>query len=113
MDGILIHHSGKDPEPVLEFAEKWYAGNTTPLVLRANHLQPGHLRTARRCGLPARYSFANYGIRSTVKALEETFGALLSSKRLADGNEHVVPMDEVFRLLYVDELRQNEDRYVL
>lgn len=112
VDGILIHHSGKDADPVLEFADKWYAGHTTPLVCVPTTYN--HVTYAQLADSGFRLViFANYGIRATVKALEATFSAVLSQKRLADGNEHVVPMDEVFRLLYVDELRQNEDRYVL
>jgi phosphoenolpyruvate phosphomutase len=112
VDGILIHHSGKDPGPVLEFADKWYAGNTTPLVCVPTTYNQVSYSQLADAGFRL-VIYANYGIRATVKALEETFAALFSRKLLADGNEHVVPMDEVFRLLYVDELRQNEDRYVL
>jgi phosphoenolpyruvate phosphomutase len=112
VDGILIHHTGKDAEPVLEFAEKWYAGNSTPLVCVPTTYNQVTYSQLADAGFRL-VIFANYGIRATVKALEETFAALFSNKRLADGNEHVVPMDELFRLLYVDELRQNEDRYVL
>jgi phosphoenolpyruvate phosphomutase len=112
VDGILIHHAGKDFEPVLEFAEKWYAGNATPLVCVPTTYNQVTYEQLADAGFRL-VIFANYGIRATVRALEETFGAILRQKRLADGNDHVVPMDEVFRLLYVDELRQNEDRYVL
>ena len=30
----------------------------------------------------------------------------------ADGNDLVVPMDDVFQLIFVEELRENENRYV-
>src|SRR4051812_7214891 len=32
VDGILVHHKGRDPRPVLEFAEAWYRMASTPLV---------------------------------------------------------------------------------
>ena len=112
VDGILIHHTGKDPEPVLEFADKWYAANVTPLVCIPTTYNQVTYSQLADAGFRL-IIFANYGIRATVKALEETFAALFKRKRLADGNEHVVPLDEVFRLLCVDELRNNENRYVL
>ncbi len=112
VDGILIHHSGADAEPVLEFADKWYANNAAPLVCVPTTYNQVTYSQLSDSGFRL-VIFANYGVRAIVKALQETFAATLSQKRLADGNEHVVPMDEVFRLLYVDELRSNEDRYVL
>ena len=56
--------------------------------------------------------FANYGVRAIVKALQGTFEAVMADKRLADADEHVVSMQEVLRLIYVDELKENEARYV-
>jgi phosphoenolpyruvate phosphomutase len=56
--------------------------------------------------------FANYGIRATVKALQQTFADLMANRRLADANDDVVSMEEIFRIIYVDELRENEARYV-
>jgi phosphoenolpyruvate phosphomutase len=112
VDAILIHHNGSDAEPVLEFANKWYAQHTAPLVCVPTTYNQVTYSQLDDAGFRL-VIFANYGIRAIVKALQETFAATLGQKRLADGNEHVVSMDEVFRLLYVDELRENEDRYVL
>jgi 2-methylisocitrate lyase-like PEP mutase family enzyme len=56
--------------------------------------------------------FSHYGIRAIVKALQQTFGSIMQTKRLVDGDDHVVAMDEIFRLIYLDEFRKNEARYV-
>jgi phosphoenolpyruvate phosphomutase len=110
-EGILIHHKGKDPTPVLEFADRWYRTEDVPLVCVPTTYNSVTYRELDSAGFKL-VIFANYGVRSIVKALQDTFEAVMAHKRLADADEHVVPMEEVFRLIYVDELKDNEARYV-
>jgi phosphoenolpyruvate phosphomutase len=110
-EGVLIHHKGSDPEPVLEFADRWYRSESAPLVCVPTTYKTVTYRQLDDAGFKL-VIFANYGVRSIVKALQETFGAVMASKHLVDGDEHVVPMDEIFRLIYLDELKENEARYV-
>lgn len=110
-EGILIHHKESDPTPVLEFADTWYKTETVPLVCVPTTYNTVSYETLDNAGFKL-IIFANYGIRALVKALQETFAELMKNKRLADANDHVVSMEEIFRLIYVDELRANEDRYV-
>ena len=110
-DGFLIHHSGVSPEPVLKFAERWYRTETAPLVCVPTTYKSVTYEQLDDAGFKL-IIFANYGVRSIVKALQSTFGAVMEHKRLTDGDAEVVEMDEIFRLIYVDELRENEARYV-
>jgi phosphoenolpyruvate phosphomutase len=111
VEGILIHDKVSEPDNVLKFADAWYRTESVPLVCvptTYNHVTYEELDSA---GFRL-IIFANYGIRAIVRALQTTFGAVLKSRRLADGNDQVVSMEEIFRLIYVDELRENEARYV-
>ena len=110
-DGILIHHKGSDAEPVLEFADRWYASETLPLVCVPTTYKDVSYQQLNDAGFKL-IIFANYGIRSIVKALRSTFGNVMRAKRLADADHQVVSMDEVFDLIYLDELRENEARYI-
>lgn len=110
-EAILIHHKEADPAPVLAFADEWYKDQTLPLVCVPTTYNTVSYKTLNDSGFRL-IIFANYGIRSIVKALQETFGKIMDDKRLADANDGVVPMEEVFRLIYVDELKENEARYV-
>ena len=111
VDGILIHDKATSPAGVLAFADEWYRSQTTPLVCVPTTYNHVTYRELDEAGFRL-VIFANYGIRAMVKALQTTFGAVMAEKHLADGNDHVVPMDEIFRLVYVDELKGNEERYV-
>jgi phosphoenolpyruvate phosphomutase len=110
-EGILVHDKVSEPDNVLKFADIWYRTETVPLVCVPTTYNTVTYQELNDAGYRL-IIFANYGIRAIVKALQTTFGAVLANKRLADGNDHVVSMDEVFRLIYVDELRENEARYV-
>jgi phosphoenolpyruvate phosphomutase len=110
-EAVLIHHKGSDPEPVLEFAERWYADETVPLVCVPTTYKEVTYDQLNDAGFKL-IIFANYGVRSIVKSLRETFGAVMENRRLADGDDLVVEMDDVFDLLFVDELKENEARYV-
>jgi phosphoenolpyruvate phosphomutase len=110
-EGILIHHKGTDPGPVLEFADRWYATEDVPLVCVPTTYNTVTYRELDSAGFRL-IIFANYGVRAIVKALQGTFETVMAAKRLADADQHVVSMEEVFRLIYVDELKENEARYV-
>jgi phosphoenolpyruvate phosphomutase len=110
-EGILIHHKGADPMPVLEFADRWYRTEDVPLVCVPTTYNSVTYRELDEAGFRL-IIFANYGVRAIVKTLQETFATVMANKRLADADEHVVPMEEIFRLIYVDELKDNEARYV-
>jgi phosphoenolpyruvate phosphomutase len=110
-EGILIHHKGSDERPVLEFAERWYRHHEVPLVCVPTTYSHVAYRALDSAGFKL-IIFANFGIRAVVKGLQDTFGAIMAQRRLADGADFVVGMDEIFRLIYVDELRKNEARYV-
>jgi len=110
-DAILIHHKGTDPAPVLEFADRWYASETLPLVCVPTTYKDVTYAQLNDAGFKL-IIFANYGIRSIVKALRSTFANLMRDKRLASADHEVVSMAEVFDLIYLDELKENEARYI-
>ena len=110
-EGILIHHKGSDYEPVLEFADRWYAKESIPLVSVPTTYNTITYEQLNDAGFRL-IIFANYGIRAIVKALRTTFGAVMENKRLADANDHVVSMETIFDLIFLGELKDNEARYL-
>jgi phosphoenolpyruvate phosphomutase len=110
-DGILIHHKGQDPEPVLAFADGWYRTECTPLVCVPTTYNQVTYAALDDAGFKL-IIFANYGVRAIVRALRQTFTTIMRERRLAYANDDVVSMDEIFRLIHVDELKEHEARYV-
>jgi phosphoenolpyruvate phosphomutase len=110
-EAILIHHKGSDPAPVFEFAERWYGEEDVPLVCVPTTYNSVRFEDLENAGFKL-VIFANYGIRSIVRSLRDTFATIMRDRRLADANDQVVTMDEVFDLIYLDELKENEARYL-
>jgi phosphoenolpyruvate phosphomutase len=111
VEGVLIHHVGTDPRPVLDFAAAWYRTEETPLVCVPTTYAKVTHEQLENAGFRL-VIFANSGVRSVVKALRNTFGTIMASKRLADADGTMASLDEIFQLVYVDELRENEARYL-
>jgi phosphoenolpyruvate phosphomutase len=110
-DAILIHHTQPDYGPVLEFAERWYRTESAPLVCVPTAYRTVTYDQLNDAGFKL-IIFSHYGVRSVVKALQSTYGAIMQNRHLVDADEHVADMDEIFRLIYLDELKDNEARYV-
>jgi phosphoenolpyruvate phosphomutase len=110
-EGILIHHKGADADPVLEFADRWFKSEETPLVCVPTTYHTVPFSTLEEAGFSL-VIFANYGVRSIVKALRSTFDSIMANRQLADADGQVVSMDDVFDLIYLDELKENEARYL-
>jgi phosphoenolpyruvate phosphomutase len=108
---ILNHHMQADYEPVLEFAERWYRTETAPLVCVPTAYRQVAYKQLDDVGFKL-IIFSHYGVRAIVKALQETFTKVMANRCLADADEHVVDMEEIFRLIYLDEFKENEARYV-
>jgi phosphoenolpyruvate phosphomutase len=110
-DGILIHSTDSDYRPVLEFAERWYRTETTPLVCVPTAYRSVTYEQLDGAGFKL-VIFSHYGVRAVVKALQETFRGIMERRSLSGADGHAADMEEIFRLVYVDELRANEARYV-
>jgi phosphoenolpyruvate phosphomutase len=110
-EGILIHHKGEDPGPVLEFADRWFKSEDIPLVCVPTTYHTVPFSSLEDAGFSL-VIFANYGVRSIVKALRSTFESIMANRQLADADGQVVSMDEIFELIFLDELKENEARYL-
>jgi phosphoenolpyruvate phosphomutase len=110
-DAILIHHKGADADPVLEFADRWFKSEDIPLVCVPTTYHTVPFASLEEAGFSL-VIFANYGVRSIVRALRSTFESVMANRQLADADGQVVSMEEVFDLIYVDELKDNEARYI-
>ncbi len=114
-DGVLVHWKETDNvENLFKVAEQFVKCrknlNTRLFCVPTTYNQYSY-KDLYGAGFDA-IILANYGIRSCVKAMKDTFGKILSGKSLSEGNDNVVPMKEIFRIVSTDDLRENEERYV-
>lgn len=110
-DAFLIHSKSKDPNEVLEFADKYHKeGLRAPLVCVPTTYNQVHLDQLGDAGFSL-VIYANYSVRAAVKAIKKVFSDIKSGGSLSSANEDVVQMDTIFDLIRVDRLKENQKRY--
>lgn len=111
IDGFLIHNKNSTPDEVLKFAEKYHAaGLETPLVCVPTTYNQITTKQLEDAGFSLAI-YANYSVRATVKVLEHMFGEITAENTLSAGNAYAVPMTDIFNLIAVDEMKENQKRY--
>jgi len=108
-DLILIHSKAKTPDEILEFCSRW--SGRVPLVT-----VPTTYATITASELFAAGSrmviYANHGLRSAIPAMQEALAKIRKAERANAADSLIVPLTEVYRLVGVPELREEESAYL-
>jgi phosphoenolpyruvate phosphomutase len=108
-DMVLIHSKSGSPDEVIEFARLW--DRDAPLVCVPTiykSITAGELSAA---GFKV-VIFANHGIRSAIKAMRETFADLVREQKCAAVDDRIVPLEDVYDLIGVSEMKREETAYM-
>ena len=110
-DGFLIHSKNKNPDEVLRFVDRYHTeGLQTPLVIVPTTYNQITINQIRDAGISLAI-YANYSIRATVNILTSLFEQVISQGTLSAGNSLVAPMTQIFDLIAVEELKENQKKY--
>ena len=109
-DAILIHSRSSRPDEVLTFAGEW-AGRS-PLLIVPTKYYSTPTEAFRKAGI-SMVIWANHLVRSAVRAMEQTAGAIFSSQSLADVEDKIAAVSHIFELQGADELSRAQARYLL
>ena len=108
-DAVLIHSKAKDFRELEVFARSWdgavplVAVPTTYPTVRAVELQKAGFRMA---------IFANQALRAAIVAMREVLGEIRASGRAASVESRIAPLEDVYALVGVPELKANEQRFL-
>jgi phosphoenolpyruvate phosphomutase len=108
-DAVLIHSKAKTLAELAGVASEWRRG--TPLVIVPTIFPQASAGDCYAAGFKV-VIFANHGLRAAIRAMQETLGELRRSERIADVNHRLVPLDEVYRLVGVDQMNEQEEEYL-
>jgi len=108
-DAILIHSKLSRPDQILEFAREW--ADRAPLVIVPTKYYSTPTEAFRRAKISL-VIWANHMIRSAVSAMQVTARHIHAAESLADVEDKMASVDEIFRLQGADELEAAEDRYL-
>jgi phosphoenolpyruvate phosphomutase len=108
-DAVLVHSKAKDFEELRTFSKSWDGG--VPLVAVPTTypgVGPEELHAAGfRLAI-----FANQALRAAIVAMRETLGEMRRSGRVASVEARIAPLDDVYALVGVPELKANEKRFL-
>src|SRR3989442_1533248 len=108
-DAILIHSKASDFNELRSFAASWdrpvplVAVPTTYPTVEARELAASGFRMA---------IFANQALRAAIVAMRDVLGEMRRSGKAGSVEERVAPLEEVYALVGVPELRANEQRFL-
>lgn len=109
-DMILIHSKRKDPAEIESFSRAWKG--TVPLVIVPNaypELDAIRVRALRNIRMTI---YGNYGIRAATTAMQDAFRRIIADGGVQNVHKDIVPVEEIFRLQKMDEVKADEKRFL-
>lgn len=106
---VLIHSSQSTVDEVARFAEEW--DRLTPLVCVPTTYHRTTVDELARLGFKM-VIFANQGLRSSIRAMQETLRAMRQAGSPSAVDEDIVPLSEVYRLVNLNQLKADENAYL-
>ena len=108
-DAVLVHSKQPDFAELAEFARRWTG--RTPLVAVPTtypNVSPAELLAAGfRMAI-----FANQALRGAIVSMRDVLRRMRETGRVASVEDRIVPLDEVYKLVGVPELKANERRFL-
>jgi phosphoenolpyruvate phosphomutase len=108
-DTILVHSKRKDSSDIVSFMKHWSLD--VPVVIVPTKYPTEPLETFEKLGI-TNFIFANHSIRSVITALQRNLAKLAETRDLMSIEHDIAPVDEIFRLQDVQELKASEKLYL-
>jgi phosphoenolpyruvate phosphomutase len=108
-DAVLVHSKARDFGELRTFAALWDRG--APLVAVPTTYPEVGLEELRAAGFRMAI-FANQALRAAIVAMRATLRDLRRDGRAAAVEERIAPLEEVYALVGVPELKANERRFI-
>lgn len=108
-DAVLIHSKQNNSDEIDQFMQQW--DRSCPVIVvptkyyktSIQHLSDIHISVV---------IWANHLIRSAITAMSKTAKEIYQKRSLITVEEKIAPLEEVFRLQNMAELKQAEERYL-
>ena len=108
-DAILIHSKSSAADEIKAFAAAW--DGAKPLVVVPTMFPTATADDLHAAGFKI-IIFANHPLRAAIKAMREQLATLQSSRTAAAVKDQIAPLEEVYELVGVDELHEQERRFI-
>jgi phosphoenolpyruvate phosphomutase len=108
-DAILIHDKSPSPEPIIQFVRAW--NSSAPLVVVPTTYYGITVQELGEIGVKM-VIYANQGLRSSIRAMEETFTEILKAGTSAPVEDRIAPTSLVFELQGFPQLKRHEENFL-
>ncbi len=108
-DAILMHSKKRNAAEILEFMRRWE--NRCPVVIVPTTYYSTPSSAFRDAGVST-VIWANHNMRASLAAMRETCRRIRESESLADVEDRVASVEDVFRITGNSELEEAEKRYL-
>lgn len=109
-DMILIHSKKKDPAEIESFSRAWKG--PVPLVIVPNAYPELDATRIRALGNIRMTIYGNYGIRAATTAMQDAFRRIIADGGVQNVHKDIVPVEEIFRLQKMDQVKADEKRFL-
>lgn len=109
-DMILIHSKKKDSCEIESFSRAWTGSG--PLVIVPNAYPDLDAKRVKALGNIRMMIYGNYGIRAAATAMRETFRRIIADGGVQNVHKDILPVEEIFRLQKMDEVKTAEARFL-
>lgn len=109
-DMILIHSKKKDPAEIESFSRAWKG--SVPLVIVPNAYPELDATRIRALGNIKMTIYGNYGIRAATTAMQDAFRRIIADGGVQNVHKDIVPVEEIFRLQKMDQVKADEKRFL-
>ncbi|MBP1299820.1 isocitrate lyase/phosphoenolpyruvate mutase family protein [Bradyrhizobium elkanii] len=109
-DMILIHSKRKDPSEIVSFSRAWTG--SVPLVIVPNAYPDLDAARVKELGNIRMMIYGNYGIRACATAMQEVFRQILADGGVQNVHKDILPVEEIFRLQKMHEVKEAEVRFL-
>lgn len=108
-DAILIHSKSNTPDEIVSFAKAW--DFSAPLVIVPTSYPMITVDEIKQLGIKM-VIYANHGLRAEIRAINEVFSEIRREERLDTINDRIVPMNYVFELQGMIQMKEIEKIYL-
>lgn len=108
-DAILVHSKSGAADEVLAFAKRWQ--RPVPLVVVPTMFPQATATQLHASGFQL-VIFANQALRAAIRAMTDTLRTLRDRGHAEAVTSSIVPLDEVYRLVGVDQLHAREQQFI-
>ncbi|WP_081160086.1 isocitrate lyase/phosphoenolpyruvate mutase family protein [Ensifer aridi] len=109
-DMILIHSKKKDPAEIESFSQAWKG--PVPLVIVPNAYPELDATRIRALGNIKMTIYGNYSIRAATTAMQDTFRRIIADGGVQNVHKDIVPLEEIFRLQKMEQVKADENRFL-